>query len=256
VVEPTPVPALNLPDFAVSLVWVSFSYSGWNAAVYVGGEVQNPERNLPRALLWGTGLVTGLYLALNAVFVFSAPMSQLAGKLDVGRLAAEAIGGRNWGIAASALVALALLTSVSSLTMAGPRVSARMASEGNLPRWLACAGGPPRAAIVLQSAIALFLVWTTAYEQLLTFIGFTLGLSAAATVFGLMVLRRREGERLPIPGWPWVPALFILANLAITAFTIARRPWESLAGVGTLALGWLAWYASPARHPSRPIPPV
>lgn len=256
VVEHTPAPALNLPDFAVSLVWVSFSYSGWNAAVYVGGEIQNPERNLPRALLWGTGLVTGLYLALNAVFVFSAPMSQLAGKLDVGRLAAEAIGGRHWGIAASALVALALLTSVSSLTMAGPRVSARMASEGNLPRWLACAGGPPRAAIALQTAIALFLVWTTAYEQLLTFIGFTLGLSAAATVFGLMVLRQREGERLPIPGWPWVPALFILANLAITSFTIARRPWESLAGVGTLALGWLAWYASPVRHPSRPFPPV
>jgi basic amino acid/polyamine antiporter, APA family len=255
-VESTPAPALNLPDFAVSLVWVSFSYFGWNAAVYVGGEIQNPERNLPRALLWGTGIVTTLYLALNAVFVFSAPMSQLAGKLDVGRLAAEAIGGRGWGIAASALVALALLTSVSSLTMAGPRVSARMASEGNLPRWLACAGGPPRAAIALQTGIALFLVWTTAYEQLLTFIGFTLGLSAAATVFGLMVLRRREGDRLPIPGWPWVPALFILANLAITAFTIARRPWESLAGVGTLVLGWLAWYASPARRSSRPIPPA
>jgi basic amino acid/polyamine antiporter, APA family len=251
-IEAAPAPALNLPDFAVSLVWVSFSYSGWNAAVYVGGEIRDPERNLPRALLWGTGLVTALYLALNAVFVFSAPLSQLAGKLDVGRLAAEAIGGHRWGTAAAALVALALLTSVSSLTMAGPRVSARMASEGNLPRWLACNSGPPRAAIGLQTAIALLLVWTTAYEQLLTFIGFTLGLSAVATVSGLMRLRQREGGRLPILGWPWVPALFILANLAITAFTIARRPWESLAGLGTLAAGWIVWYVSRPRTPSGP----
>jgi len=230
-----------LSTFAVSLVWVSFSYSGWNAAVYVGGEIRDPERTLPRALLLGTGTVTLLYLGLNAVFVFAAPIETLAGKLDIGRGAAEAIGGPVLGHAVSGLVALALLTSVSSMTMAGPRVYARMATAGHLPRWLANAEGPPRVAIAFQTILALGLLWSAAYEQLLTFIGFTLGLSAAATVIGLIVLRRREGTRLAVPGWPWVPGVFVLSTLAITGFTIFRRPWESAAGLATLAVGWLAW---------------
>ncbi len=242
--EPAVTSPVAVSTFAVSLVWVSFSYSGWNAAVYVGGEIRDPERNLPRALLLGTGAVTLLYLGLNAVFVFAAPIETLAGKLDIGRGAAEAIGGPPLGHAVSGLVALALLTSVSSMTMAGPRVYDRMATAGHLPRWLATAEGPPRAAIAFQTVIALGLLWSAAYEQLLTFIGFTLGLSAAATVIGLIVLRRREGTRLAVPGWPWVPWVFVLSTLAITGFTIFRRPWESAAGLATLAVGWLAWRLS------------
>src|SRR5207245_4621201 len=119
--------------FGVSLVWISFSYSGWNAAVYVGGEVRNPERNLPRALLLGTALVTLLYLALNTVFVFAAPVEQLAGKLEIGRIAAEHLGGPTLAKAIGALVALTLVSFVSSMVMAGPRVCARMAADGYLP---------------------------------------------------------------------------------------------------------------------------
>jgi APA family basic amino acid/polyamine antiporter len=97
---PAPMPSLGetagpfpFASFGVSLAWISFSYSGWNAAVYIGGEVRDPERNLPRALLIGTLLVTSLYLALNAVFVFAAPVDQLAGRLDVARIAGEHLGG-------------------------------------------------------------------------------------------------------------------------------------------------------------------
>jgi len=247
---PAETPPVSVSTFAVSLVLVSFSYSGWNAAVYVGGEIREPERNLPRALLLGTGIVTLLYLGLNAVFVFAAPIETLADKPDVGRVAAEAIGGPALGLAVSGLVALALFTSVSSMTMAGPRVYARMAAEGNLPRWLAVSAGPPRAAIALQTIIALGLLWSAAYKQLLTFIGFTLGLSAAATVFGLIVLRRREGVRLSVPGWPWVPWVFVLSTLAITGFTIFRQPRESAAGLATLAVGWLAWKKSVRSRPT------
>jgi basic amino acid/polyamine antiporter, APA family len=248
--EMEPAAPVGVSTFAVSLVWISFSYSGWNAAVYVGGEIIQPERNLPRALLLGTGIVMALYLGLNAVFVFAAPVATLAGKLDVGRVAAEAIGGPVLAQGVSGLIALALLTSVSSLTMAGPRVCARMAAEGNLPRWLAAGAGPPRTAIAFQACIALALLWSAAYEQLLTFIGFTLGLSAAATVLGLIVLRQREGARLAVPGWPWVPGLFVLSTLAITGFTIHRRPWESAAGLATLIAGWLAWRWSRSRRPN------
>ena len=233
--------SVPLSAFGVSLVWISFSYSGWNAAVYVASEVRNPERTLPRALLLGTALVTLLYLALNAVFVFAAPVEQLAQRLEIGRIAAEHLGGMALANAVSALVALALISSISSMVMAGPRVYARMAADGYLPRWLRSGPKPPRSAIYFQGGIALILLWTATYQSLLTFIGFTLGLSTAATVLGLVRLRRREGPGLPVPGWPWVPALFLLSVLSTTVFSIVRRPIESLVGLATISVGWLAW---------------
>ncbi|MBU6400100.1 MAG: amino acid permease [Verrucomicrobia bacterium] len=234
---------IPLSAFGLSLVWVSFSYSGWNAAVYIGGEVSEPERNLPRSLLLGTAIVTALYLALNAVFLFAAPAEQLSGKLEVAQIAAQALGGPTLATAVSALVALALTSSVSSMVMAGPRVYAKMAADGYLPRWLAANAGPPRAAIALQAALALALLWTATYDGLLTYIGFTLGLSTAATVVGLVRLRWREGRRLPVPGWPWVPLLFLAGVLTMTTLTIARRPRESSVGLATIAVGWAGWWA-------------
>lgn len=237
----TAAEAVSLSVFGFSLVWISFSYSGWNAAVYLGGEVRDPERNLPRALLLGAGIVTLLYLALNAVFVFAAPAKQLAGKLEIGRIAAEHLGGPVLANAVTALVALTLVSTVSSMVMAGPRVYARMAADGYLPRWLRAEHGPPRTAVFFQGAIALGLLWTATYESLLTYIGFTLGLSTAATVLGLVRLRQREGQRLVVPGWPWVPALFLLCVLGTSAFSIGRRPVESLLCLAIMGIGLLAW---------------
>jgi APA family basic amino acid/polyamine antiporter len=233
-----------LAAFGVSLVWISFSYSGWNAAVYVGSEVRDAERNLPRALLVGTALVTLLYFALNAVFVFAAPVNELAGKLDIGRIAAEHLGGAALANAVGALVALTLVSSVSAMIMAGPRVYERMAIDGYLPKWLRTAQGPPRAAIYFQGAIALLLLWTATFESLLTYIGFTLGLSTAATVVGLVRLRLREGAALRVPGWPWLPMLFLSSVLGTTAFSIAQRPIESLFGAITIGIGFVAWCMS------------
>jgi len=237
-----PAPAFSLSAFSVSLVWISFSYAGWNAAVYLGGEVRDPERNLPRSLLLGTGTVIALYLALNAVFVWSAPIDQLARKVDVGLVAGRALGGEALERLVSLLVSLVLISSVSSMIMAGPRVYAQMAADGYLPRGLAVATGPPRRAIALQVALALILLWSARYDSLLTWTGFTLQLSTAAAVVGLVRLRLREGNRLPVPGWPWVPALFLLAILGTTIFCVARRPWESLMVLGVLVAGWTAWH--------------
>jgi len=244
---PSPQPA-PLALMGVSLVWVSFSYAGWNAAIYIGSEITNPERNLPRSLMLGTALVTLIYLALNAVFVFSAPIDQLAGKLEVGRVAATALGGPAWGNAVSALVALVLVSSASSLTMTGPRVYARMAEDRYLPAFLAARNAPPVNSILLQSALALTLLWSSTFDQLLTYIGFTLGLSTAATVVGLIRIRLQEGPQLHVPGWPWVPGSFLLVTLAITGFAIAQRPKESLAGLATILLGLLAWVVAEHRR--------
>jgi APA family basic amino acid/polyamine antiporter len=144
----------------------------------------------------------------------------------------------------AALISLALVTSVSSLVMAGPHVYAKMAGDGYLPGWLAVTHGPPRAAIGFQCALALLMLWTYSFEALLTYIGFTLNLSTAVTVVALMVLRRREGKSLHVPGFPMVPAAFLMGVVAIAAFTIVKRPLESLVGFGTIGAGLIVWFFS------------
>jgi APA family basic amino acid/polyamine antiporter len=232
----------ELGAFGVTLVWVSFAYSGWNAAVYVAGEVRDPERNLGRALLLGTALVAALYLALNAVFLCAAPAAQLAGRADVGAVAALALGGPVLRSALSGLVALALFTSISSMVMAGPRVYARMAEDGLFPHWFASDTEVPRAAVALQVGLALLVLWVGELAQLLSYVGFTLGLSSAASVLALVGLRVREGRaRTPVPLFPWIPALFVAATLASSAFLIARRPSEAALGALTVATGLPAY---------------
>lgn len=235
--------ATSIGAFAVTLIWVSFAYSGWNAAVYVAGEVRDPERNLERSLVLATALVGVLYLALNAVFVYAAPVSELAGQPDVGAVAAEALGGPALRRAVAAIVALALFTSISSMVMAGPRVYQRMAIDGLLPRVIAEARGAPHAAVALQVVLAVIVVWITGLRELLSYIGFTLGLSAAATVAGLILLRRRLGAaRIPIPGYPWVQIVFIAVTLVAAAFLALREPLQAAWGALTVVAG-LPFYA-------------
>jgi len=237
-----PVPNGGSPAaFAVGLLWVSFSYYGWNAAVYVAGEVRDPQRTLPRALLLGTALVTLLYLALNAAFVFAAPWQLLAGETDIGRVAARALGGPLWANALTALIVLVLVASVSALTVAGARVYARMAADGELPRVLALRTSGPQLAIAVQCSLALMLLWTASFKSLLTYIGFTLNLCAAATVVGLIRLKLREGERLAVAGWPLAQLIFLLGVLWMAWCAIALQPIESLWGLATLAMAWFLW---------------
>ena len=233
----------RVAGLGVALVIVSYSYQGWNAAVYIGGEVAEPRKNLPRALVLGTVLVTTLYLGLNAVFVLGAPASLLAGKVDVGRITALVLGGPRLAKLVSALIAFVLANCISALAMAGPQITARMAADGSLPRVLAVRPGrPPRVALLAQTAIAIVALWTAAFASMLTYVGFTLSLVAAATVLGLVWQRHRQGSALKVPGWPWVPALFLFFVLGSTAFTVAERPRESLVGLATLAVGLLAYW--------------
>lgn len=235
---PSPLPEPRVAAFLASLVWVSFTYSGWNAAVYLGAEVRDAGRNLPRALLIGLAIVAALYLALNAVVLAAAPVEHLAGRADVVAAAAERLGG-----AAPAVVriaaSLALLTSLSALLQSGPRVAARMAADGALPRWVAPAraASAPLAATALQGFLALILVWIADLRELLASIGFLLGLCAAAAVCGLIRLRRLRGATaVPVPGWPWTPAIFLIATLGSSGFLVAREPVHAAGACGLLAL--------------------
>jgi len=231
-------PPFDVGAFAVTLVWVSFAYSGWNAAVYVASEIRDPARNLDRSLVVGTVVVMLTYVALNAVFVYSAPIAALAGQADVGAVAAEHLGGPGLRRALSVLVALALFTSISSMMMAAPRVYERMATDGLFPLRLGRRGDAPRAAVAFQAALAVVVVWFAELARLLGYLGFTLGLSAAFTVCGLVALRRREGaDRVPVPGYPVVPLLFVVATLGASGFLAVRRPIEAAWGVATVLAG-------------------
>lgn len=239
-------PVVASGDMAVGLVYVSFSYSGWNAAAYVAGEIREPGRVLPRALLLGTGVVTVLYVGLNAVFLASAPPEELSGVLEIGHVAATHLFGPSAAPWVSLLVAVGLATTVGALIVTGPRIYERMGRDH--PRLAVLA--PPRSrhgplrATALQTLVAIALAATATFDALLTYIGFTLALSAGLTLAGVFVLRRREpGLHRPYRAWghPFTTALALALVLWMAVFTLRERPVAALAGLGTIALGLLLY---------------
>jgi APA family basic amino acid/polyamine antiporter len=231
---------------AIGLVYVSYAYFGWNAAAYVAGELRDPARALPRALVAGTGLVTALYVALNVVFLWSAPPSALSGHIEVADIAARALFGPRGAVLLSSLVALALAGSVSAFMMSGPRIAVAMAQDGLFFSALGRVGprGAPTAAVALQGALALVVVATATFDPILVYVGFTLTISAGATVVAAFVLRRREphAERPHRAlGWPVSGLLFVASAIFMTGYAIADRPRESAAGLLTLLAGGVAY---------------
>jgi APA family basic amino acid/polyamine antiporter len=190
-------------------------------------------------------------VALNALFVYAAPVEELAGRADVGAVAAAALGGEWMANAVRALVAFASWTSISAMIMAGPRVYAKMAEDGLFPRVAGSFHGAttPRVAVGIQAALAIVVVWSSELANLLGYIGFTLGLCSAATVIALIVLRRREGpERVPVFGYPIVPGIYVVGTLGAAGFMACRRPGESLAALATIGLGAAIYFLTRRRR--------
>ena len=179
---------------ALGLVYVSYAYFGWNTAAYVAGEMRDPARTLPRALVAGTLLVTALYVGLNLVFLWAVPPPALVGQIEVAHVVAAALFGPRGAVLLSSLVALALAGSVSAYMMSGPRIAVAMAEDGLFFRALGRVGprGAPTAAVALQGALAFVAAATATFDPILVYVGFTLTVSAGATVLAAFVLRVRE----------------------------------------------------------------
>ncbi|HZI77974.1 MAG TPA: amino acid permease [Vicinamibacterales bacterium] len=240
---PNPMP-FSILAFAGSLVWISLSYSGFNAAVYVAGEAKDAQRNAPKALWVGTLIVTVIYVALNAAFVYLPPFESVVGREDVAAAAAQAFGGAGAAAVIRFVTVLALVTSVFSLVMAGPRVYARMADDGVFPRFFRFGGaGAPTAAIVAQTALAIAAISLSDLRGLLSYLGFTLSLSAALTVASLFLIARREGRAaVSVWGYPFTPAFYVLSTLVLAGLAGRRAPMELLASIITIASGSLVYY--------------
>lgn len=241
---------VHTESFAIGLMTVSFAYSGWNAAAYIASDIARPERNLPRALLLGTGVVTVLYVALHLVFFYAVPADVLAQGpvIEVGDAAARALFGARAGQLVTITIALALVSSVSAMVMAGPRVYAAMAADRALwkPLGFHSRRGVPTVAILAQTGLAVVFVLVGDFGEKIQFVGFTLAIFAALTVGALFVLRRRGlAATYRTWGYPVTPLAFIAVSGWIAYAQIRDQPWQSLAvvcvlGVAGAVYAWVA----------------
>ena len=224
--------------FAVVLVFVAFAYSGWNAAAYIGAELNRPERTLPRALLIGTGIVTALYLLLNVSYLMVVSPSELAGVEQVGFVVGERLWGTSAANAISLTLAFIMLCPTSAMLMIGPRVAEAMARDGFLPEVFGRLNSRnvPSRSVALLAVIAVIIAVTSSFGPLLIYIGFTLNVFSALTVVGLFRLRRQGRSRHKICiGYPVTPIIFLAFTVWMTVWSIQSQPAATIAGILTLA---------------------
>ena len=242
--------------FAISLVFVMYSYSGWNAATYIINEVRDPQKSLPISLFAATLIVLVLYVALNAVFLYTTPIQSMAGQLDVGLIAGKWIFGDAGGRIVGALICIGLISSVSAMMWIGPRVTMTMGEDISALRFFArtTKAGVPRAAILFQLAVSTVLLLTQSFEAVLDFIQFSLTACSFLAVLGVIVLRR-EQPLLPRPylvwAYPITPVLFLMVTAFMMYYLITQRPMQSLAGL-LMMLAGLAVYAISVKRATLP----
>lgn len=233
--------------FAISLIYVTYAYSGWNAASYISGEMKDAKRNLPKALFVGTLIVMVIYTLLNYVFLYSVPIPELKGVLEVGYLSANKIFGVQVGQFMSLVIAVLLISTISAMVLAGPRVMKSMGTDIKGLRFFAISNknNVPYVAIIFQSVIAIVLVLTSSFQSLITYVGFTLNLFTFLTVAGIFILRFKHKHIVTSYKtflYPITPLLFLSIILFILVYIMIEKPVESLYGLGTVLLGLLVYF--------------
>lgn len=237
-------------SFAVSLVYVSYAFSGWNAVTYVAGDVKDPERNVPRSLVWSVILVATLYVMLNFVFLYRVPHEALAGQVEVGAIAAQAIFGEVGEKLVSGLICLGLLASVLAMTIAGPRLTEKMGQDIKGLGFLTKKNskGAPIVAIAIQTSIAVLLVLTNSFGAVLRYVGFTLALFTLLTVSGLFVVRfikkqkfdaSFKGANITIVA----AVIFIILEIWMLYYMLTDKPEEAISGLITVFIGLTVYLA-------------
>jgi amino acid transporter len=232
--------------FATSLMWISLSYCGFNAAIYMAGEVRKPSRNVPIGLLAGTVLVAIVYLLLNSIFVLVPSFDQIAGKEDVAAIAAQSLGGSSFVAWVRVIIVLSLCSSVSAMTMAGPRVYAKMAEDGFLPRIFSNNGCPTAATIVMQGALAVLAIEIATVQWLISYLGFTLTVTAALTCCLIFLPGQRDAARC-LPLYPLTPIVFVVGTATTATLAAVREPKQAFAAIVTILIGALV-HVSQRRH--------
>jgi APA family basic amino acid/polyamine antiporter len=236
-------------SFAVALIYVNYAYSGWNAATYISSELKRPQRNLPRVLVISTSLVALSYILLNYVFLSVAPAEEMAGKVEIGYVAAQHVFGETGASIMGTLLALLLISTVSAMVLAGPRVYQAIGEDFPAFRELGVCNrdGIPARAILLQGGISLLFLWTSSFESILIFSGATMALNTFFAVLGLFILRwTRPDLARPYKTWlyPLPPLIFLAITGWTLVYTVAQRPVEAWMCLGLIATGGMFYFIS------------
>jgi APA family basic amino acid/polyamine antiporter len=229
----------------LSLMWIMFAYSGWNASTYLGAEIKNPKRNLPGSLIYGTLIVMVLYIGINILYVYGINPESMKGVISVGGLAMGNLFGKSAEILFSILIAFALFSSLSAFIIIGPRVYYSMAKDGLFFKSAAKIHKRfqvPSNSILMQALIAVVLVLSGTFEQVLTYMGFALGIFPVLSVIGIWKLRKTHPEALKIKGFPIPQIIYITAGLMILVLAFMQSPLESSIALLTVAVGIPAYY--------------
>jgi basic amino acid/polyamine antiporter, APA family len=244
-----PIDRHLLREMLFALIYISYGYTGWNAASYIAGEIGDAPRRLPQAILLGTGLVMALYLALNVVYALALPASEIqalaanrntAAVTSVAEIAAQRLFGPTWANRLSIGAGLILLSTLSAYLLTGPRVTFAMARAGQFPAIagrLSSRTGTPVVATILQAGWGLVLLWTGSFESIVLYAGVGLSIASLLSVGAVYVLRVRQPDLarpFRVPGYPWVPAIYLIATAALIVAVFSEEPL--IAGYSVLSI--------------------
>lgn len=231
-----------LPGFAISFVYVTYSYSGWNAATYLAEEIKSPIKNIPKALIGGTLLVSVLYILLNLTFLKHGTLTDLQGQLEVGQIASNSIFGTTGGKVISVAIGLILISSISAMVWIGPKVTQVMGEDFRLWHWFSKLSEKeiPKRAILLQLLITLLMLVSGTFQQILLYSGFVLQLFAALTVYSVFINRKKNAKdklQFKTPFYPIPQVIFLFLSAWILIYLLYHQPLQSLLGLLNLGIG-------------------
>jgi APA family basic amino acid/polyamine antiporter len=235
----------------LSLMWIMFAYSGWNASAYIGSEVKNPSRNLPRSLILGTGIVILLYMGLNLFYIYAIPPADMSGVISIGGLAVGNLFGKSFENILSVMISFALFSSLSAFIILGPRVYYSMARDKCFFKFVSDVHPVhkvPAKSVLLQGLIAIIILVSGSFDQILTYMGFSLGIFPILAVAGVFKVRRSGMSPYKMPGFPIVPIIYILAAIMILTLGFLRSPGPSSIAILTVVVGVPAYFLFKKRY--------
>ncbi len=238
--------------FAVSLVFVVYAYTGWNSSAYIAGNLDNPRKNLPKSLIVGTLIVVFIYLALNAMFLYTATFEELQGQNDIGNVVAHKLFGSTAGMIFSGIFSFALLSTLSAMTIAGPRVIEAMGEDYTLLQSFSVKNRHqmPYVAILAQAGWSIFLVLVSSFKEIIQYISVSLSFFSMLTVFGIFFLRRNatSNDHFKTPFYPIPPIIFILCTTWMIYYVAAEDFKIILYSLGTMIPGFALYVAAARQH--------
>ncbi|MGQ9618322.1 MAG: APC family permease [Candidatus Aminicenantia bacterium] len=233
----------NIKLLSLSLMWIMFAYSGWNASSYIGSEIKNPSRNIPLSLLLGTLTVSLLYFLLNVIYIYAINPEEMKGVISVGGLAMKNLFGEKIERLSSILISFALFSSLSAFIILGPRVYYAMSKDGYFFKFASDIHPifrVPSKSILLQCVISIIILITGTFEEILTYMSFSLLIFPMIAIFG--IFRIHDKTHFKIPYFPLPPIFYISISSLIIIFGFLEKPVPSIIAIATIIAGIPFYY--------------